>query len=260
MWTAVSGEPVNEIRRTPGCRVSAAPDLLADPLHDVEDTRRQPAFDDEVAEKRARERRPLGGLEDHGAARGERGGGLPGGEHERRVPRCDHDRRAARHADHAVPRAVRLPYALLVARPRNRRRLRKFRAPREITRARSERSSIAMSAHSTAASRSTFASIRSASRWRWSARPRAPSAAHAGNAAFAAATASSASRSPPRDDLGERLRVDGRDVDEGRVARDPLAADEVLGRDLDARDLTVIRRPPQTRAPRCRRSCYRRRR
>ena len=55
-----------------------------------------------------------------------------------------------------------------------------------------------MSTHSTGASRSTLASIRSASRWRYSARPAAPRAAQAGNAAVAAATARSASRCPPR--------------------------------------------------------------
>ena len=55
-----------------------------------------------------------------------------------------------------------------------------------------------MSAHSTAASRSTFASIRSASRCIASARPAAPSAAQPGNASAAAETARSASCSPPR--------------------------------------------------------------
>jgi hypothetical protein len=38
-------------------------------------------------------------------------------------------------------------------------------------------------------------------------------------------------------DLGDDLLVDRRDVDEGLRRADPLAADPVLGRDLDALDL-----------------------
>ena len=38
-------------------------------------------------------------------------------------------------------------------------------------------------------------------------------------------------------DLRDRLGVDRREVDERLGARDPLAADEVVGRDDDARDL-----------------------
>jgi hypothetical protein len=41
---------------------------------------------------------------------------------------------------------------------------------------------------------------------------------------------------PSARNLGERLGVDRRDVDEGRVAPEALAADEVLRRDLDAFD------------------------
>ena len=55
-----------------------------------------------------------------------------------------------------------------------------------------------MSAHSTSASRSMFASMRSASRCRCSARPAGPSAAQAGNASCAARTAWSTSSSPAR--------------------------------------------------------------
>ena len=73
----------------------------------------------------------------------------------------------------AVARAVRLPLALLVGRGQ-------LGVGAEVARAagdharRSERSSIAMSSHSTAAMRSTFASIRSASRRRCAARPAGP--------------------------------------------------------------------------------------
>ncbi len=55
-----------------------------------------------------------------------------------------------------------------------------------------------MSVHSTIASSSVCASITSARRWRWTARPAGPSAAQSGKASAAAATARSASRSPPR--------------------------------------------------------------
>ena len=89
------------------CRERGA-DLLADALHDVEDARRKAGLHDEVGEQRARERRPLGRLEHHGAPGGQRGRRLPRREHERRVPRRDHDRGAARHAEHAVRGAVRL--------------------------------------------------------------------------------------------------------------------------------------------------------
>src|SRR4249920_3563391 len=67
-----------------------------------------------------------------------------------------------------------------------------------MTRARSERSSIAMSRHSTVASRSMLASIRSASRRRYGPRPAGPSAAQAGKASAATATAVSTSASPAR--------------------------------------------------------------
>ena len=95
--------------------------LLPHPLHDVEDAGREICFGEEVGQERARERRPLGWLEDHGAASGEGRRGLPGREHKRGVPRCDHGRRPRGHALHAVPRPLRTPVALLVERRRGRR-------------------------------------------------------------------------------------------------------------------------------------------
>ena len=93
-----------------------------------------------------------------------------------------------------------------------------------------------MSAHSTAASRSTFASIRSASRCITSARPggaeRGPGGERVGRRRQRELCLPLAA---PRD-LGERLAVDRAQVGERRVATDPLAADEVLGRDLDPGD------------------------
>ena len=110
MWRAVSGEPVNEMRRARGSATSAAPTSSPMPCTTFSTPGGQPRLVREVGEQRARERRPLGGLQDDGAARRERGRGLPGREHERRVPRRDHDRRAGRHADHPVRRAVRRPH------------------------------------------------------------------------------------------------------------------------------------------------------
>ena len=89
-------------------------DLLADALHEVEHARREPGLDRQVGEQRARQRRPLGRLEDHGVAGGQRRGDLPRGEHERGVPRRDHDRRPGRHAHDGVARALRGPLPLLV--------------------------------------------------------------------------------------------------------------------------------------------------
>ena len=47
-------------------------------------------------------------------------------------------------------------------------------------------------------------------------------------------------------DLGDRRLVDRRDVGEGRAGRDALAADPMVGRDLDAFDLDA---PAQCRPP-----------
>ena len=103
------------MRRARGVGDERGADLLADALHDVQDAGRQPRLVREVGEQRARQRRPLGGLEDDRAARREGRRGLPRREHERRVPRRDHDGRPGRHADDPVRRPVRRPHALLVA-------------------------------------------------------------------------------------------------------------------------------------------------
>ena len=78
------------------------------------------------------------------------------------------------------------------------------------------------------------------------ARPLGPSAAQAGKAACAAATAQSRLARSAARDLGERPLVDRARVDEALAARDPLAADEVVGRDRDAGDL---RRGRRSQAP-----------
>ena len=69
MCRAVSGEPVNEIAADARVGDERGADLLADPLHDVEDAGREAGLGGEVGEQRAGERRPLRRLEDHRAAR-----------------------------------------------------------------------------------------------------------------------------------------------------------------------------------------------
>ncbi len=96
--------------------------LLAEALDQVEHPRRKPRLVDEVHQERAAERRPLGGLQDNGVARGEGRRALPRREHERGVPRRDHDRRARRHAQDGVVRAVRVPPARRRSARRGRRR------------------------------------------------------------------------------------------------------------------------------------------
>ncbi len=103
------------MRRARVSATSAAPTSSPMPCTTFSTPGGQPGLVREVGEQRARQRRPLGGLEDDGAARRERRRRLPRREHERRVPRCDHDGRAGRHADHLVRRPVRRPPALLVA-------------------------------------------------------------------------------------------------------------------------------------------------
>ena len=158
---AVSGEPVNEIRLTSGCEVSAAPARSPIPWTTLKTPGRHPRLGGQVGEQRARERRPLGRLQDHGAAGGERRGRLPGREHEGRVPGRDHDGGAGRHPDHAVERSR------SSSRP----------APRRRRRARRRRGSCGRRARSPARAATRAASPcprtrprRSGRRWRRSAR------------------------------------------------------------------------------------------
>ena len=236
MWTAVSGEPVNEIRRTPGCRVSAAPASSPIPWT----TLKTPAGKSASATRSQRSEHESG---DHSA-------GFSTTVHPAASAGAVFQVESMNGAFHGVittagplgirTTRLRVPFdshirsSCATARSAY---ARKFRAPRAITRARSERRSIAMSAHSTAASRSTFASIRSARRWRCAARPSGPSACPArkrlrrrrdGELRLALAASC---------DLRDRLGVDRREVDERLGARNALAADEVVGRDVDAGNL-----------------------
>ena len=208
-------------------------DLLADPLDDVEDSGREAGIGDEVAEERAGERRPLGRLEHDGRAGGERRCRLPGGQHEGRIPWCDHDRRTARHADDPVARAVRLPEPLLVR-------------DREI----GVRAEVAGAAPDHARSQR-------AEEHRHVGALDGRKALHVrvdqvGEPVHHLGPAGRAKRGPAGErvgrrrqrelgltlaaarDLGERRGVDRAEIGERRVAPHPLPADEVLGRDLDA--------------------------
>ena len=89
-------------------------DLFADALDEIEDAGWEARLVDEVEQHRAREGRPLSGLEHDGAACRQRGSGLPRREHEWRVPRSNHDGRAARIAHDAVRGPIRLPESLFV--------------------------------------------------------------------------------------------------------------------------------------------------
>ena len=88
--------------------------LFANALDEIKDAGWEARLVDEVEQHRAREGRPLSGLEHHGAACRQRGSGLPRREHEWRVPRSNHDGRAARIAHDAVRGPIRLPESLFV--------------------------------------------------------------------------------------------------------------------------------------------------
>ena len=94
-----------------------------------------------------------------------------------------------------------------------------------------------MSSHSTAAMRSTLASISSASRSRYGRRPSGPSAAQPSNAARGGGNGCGRLVRPAGGDAGEHAAVDRAHVVEALGGRDPLAADEVVGADRDAGDL-----------------------
>ena len=62
---------------------------LAEPRYDVDDTGGHAGLGDELGQPQRRQRRLLGGLENDGAAGGERGTELPGRHQQREVPRDD---------------------------------------------------------------------------------------------------------------------------------------------------------------------------
>ena len=219
-----------------GVRDERGAGLLADPLDDVEDAGREAGLGGQVGEDRARERRPLGRLQDDGAAGGERGRRLPGREHEGRVPRRDDRGRAGGHADDAVLGRVARPVALLVG-------LGEVGVASVVARAAGDdaRPQRALEHRHVEAldGREPLdvgvdqvgepAQVRRRG-------PPGPSAAQAGKASAAAATAMSTSACTGPRHLGEQALVDGRAILEPLVARHPPPADPVVGRDRDARD------------------------
>ena len=210
-------------------------DLLPDPLDDVEHARREAGLVDEVGEQRAGQRRPLCGLQHHRRPGGEGGRGLPGREHERRVPGRDHDGRPARHPDDAVVRPVRVPDALLVGdrevgvapvvpRPA-------VDQPR-LQRAEQHRHVDALDGSEPLDVRvdqvGEAVEVDGPPR-RAESGPGRERLGRCGHGEIRLAL-------PAARDLAERLLVDRREVGEGLLARDALAADEVIGRDLDPGD------------------------
>ena len=86
---------------------------LADAVDQVEHAVGQAGLGHDLGQQAGRQRRPLGGLEHHRAARRQGGRELPGLQHERGVPRGDQARHPGRLADH-VPELGGRPERVLV--------------------------------------------------------------------------------------------------------------------------------------------------
>ena len=231
----VSEDPVKLTRRRRGSSYERGPGLLADSLDDVEDAGRDLRLRGQVGEERAGERCPLGRLEDDRAARRERRRRLPGGEHERRIPRRDHANRAGRHAGDAVRGVVRAPRALLVG-------LGEVGVGAVVPRAARD--------HAGAQRALEHRHVEALD----GGDPLDVLVDQLGEAAQALGPRGDAARRPrgervggrldgeadlviaPAGDFGEHLLVDRGAVLEALVARDALPADEVVGRDRDSRD------------------------
>ena len=236
MWRAVSGEPVNETRRTPGCATSAAPISSPIPCTMLKTPGGKPASATRSASSEQESGDHSAGLRiivDPAASAGAvfQVDSMNGAFHGR-----DHDGRAARHPDHAVRRPVRLPHALLVGDgevgvaavvPRA-----------AVDQARLQRPQ--QHRHVDALDRGEPLDVR---------------VDQVGEAVQVDRPPGGPERGPGREgvgrggdgevglaltaagDLAERLLVDRRDVGERALARDALAADEVVRRDLDAGDV-----------------------
>ncbi len=111
MWRAVSGEPVNETRRTPGCETRAAPASSPMPCTTLKTPGGKPASTVRSASSEADSGDHSAGLRTTVQPAARPGAhfqveSMNGAFHGR-----DDGRRAARHAQHAVAGAVRLPLA-----------------------------------------------------------------------------------------------------------------------------------------------------
>ena len=100
-------EPVKAIRFTRGSRTSAAP-ASPSPGSSAERGRRHPGAVQRLDQRQRAAGRLLGRLQHHRVARRQRGGGHPGRDREREVPRRDHRRDAERLVAHRVALAGRL--------------------------------------------------------------------------------------------------------------------------------------------------------
>ena len=80
---------------------------LAHAVNDIEHAGRETRVESDLCKQPCGERTPLRWLVNHRAPRGERWRDLPGGQHERRVPRCDHPDRADSSARRVVEMMLR---------------------------------------------------------------------------------------------------------------------------------------------------------
>ena len=250
MWRAVSGEPVNETRRTPGLETSAAPisspipcTMLNTPGGKPASSTRSASSEHESGDHSAGLRIIVQPAASAGAVfQVESMNGAFQGVITTAGP--------AGMRMHAVVGAVRVPHPLLVRRREvgvgavvagaavDQPRLQGAQQHRHVD---------ALDG----ASRSTFASIRSARRWRYSRpaggterRPGGERLGRGGDRRVGLAL-------PAAGDLAERLLVDRREVGEGGLAREAPPADVVVGRDLDAGDGDPVAHPilPKARVP-----------
>ncbi len=230
----VSIDPVNAMRSTPGCRVSAAPASSPIPWSTLNAPSGSPASRAMSASREAVSGAHSGGFSTtafpaasagatrhvasmSGAFHGVITTVTPEGSHSVRL------RKPSISKDSSSP-------------PSWSAKNRKFRATRGITELRIERSSEPLSRVSTAASSGTRSSTRSAIPCRISARRFGVVAPQTSAPARAACTARSASSTVPRATRASTLSSIGERSSNVAEDADALAADPVLGRDLDALD------------------------
>ena len=232
MCRAVSGEPVNDTRRTPGWATRAAPISSPIPCTMLNTPGGKPASSTRSARSEHESGDHSAGLRIIVEPGRERRRGLPRGEHERRVPRRDHDGRPARHPDHAVVGAVRIPHPLLVGdgevgiaavvacAPVDQSRLQRAQQHRHVD-ALDRRQPLDVGVDQVGEAMQVDGPPGGAEGG--PGRERLGRRGH-GQVGLALPTAR---------DLAERLLVDRREVRERAGARDALAPDEVVRRDLD---------------------------
>ena len=231
-------EPVNAMRSTPGWATSAAPASSPIPCTTLNAPSGSPASLRDVGEHRGGERRPLRRLQHHGVAGRERRRDPPRREHQRRVPRRDDGGDAGRIPGDALVEPVRSPRPTRRSASAAGRRRTGSCARRAASRSsRIERRSEPLSR---GLDRGELGDARLDAVGDRGAGPRrAPSAAsrpRRRSPSRAASTAASASAAPPRATSAIGCSSIGETSANVRRRRDALAADPVVGRDLDALD------------------------